>query len=158
MIRYGQTVNNIENQEIEKPKITGYKKQFSIELPRGEEETVEETPVEVSTEQTVEAPVKTPLETPVETPTITQAVKPIKGMITFDSGVKVGNMQEVLNKFAEAGINVHVTSGERLPGQAGKAGKRSHHITGNAVDIIPGKGETWESMRKKIKENDDLKN
>lgn len=158
MIKYNQTVNNLENLEIELPKITGYKKQFSIELPRGEEETVEEETTEAPIEQIIETPIETPVETLVETPTIPQTVKPAKGTITFNSGVKVGNMREVLNKFAEAGINVHVTSGERLPGQAGKAGKRSHHITGNAVDIVPGKGETWESMRKKIKENEPLKN
>ena len=46
MIRYNQTVNNLENLEIELPKITGYKKQFSIEIPRGKEtEKTEETSV-----------------------------------------------------------------------------------------------------------------
>lgn len=112
MIKYNQTINS----NLEIPKISGYKKQFSIEIPRGEEETVEEQPIE---------------ETPVEEPT------PItKGTITLDSGVKVGNMQEVLDKFAEAGISVRVTSGVR------NASNRSHHIKGNAVDIVPGKGET----------------
>lgn len=60
MIRYGQTINNIENPEIEMPKITGYRKQFSIELPRGEEEPkIEESAAEQPVQepiQVVEAP------------------------------------------------------------------------------------------------------
>lgn len=163
MIRYGQTVNNIENPEIEMPKINGYKKQFSIELPRGEEEPIEEAPMEAPAEPPVEeAPVETPVETPVQVETPAVVEKPVvpitRGTISFNSGVKVGNMQEVLDKFAEAGISVRVTSGVRKPGQAGRAGTRSHHTRGNAIDIVPGKGETWDSMRKKIKENEDLKN
>lgn len=55
MIKYNQTVNNLENSEIELPKISGYKKQFSIELPRGEEEPKTEEPV---VEQPVQEPVQ----------------------------------------------------------------------------------------------------
>lgn len=67
--------------------------------------------------------------------------------------VNVGNMQHILDKFAEAGINVRVTSGLRDAGKAGKAGSKSHHVAGNAIDIVPGSGETFESMRQKIKNN-----
>ena len=55
MIKYSQTVNNLENSEIKLPKISGYKKQFSIELPRGEEEPKTEEPV---VEQPVQEPVQ----------------------------------------------------------------------------------------------------
>lgn len=53
MIKYNQTQNNF--QELEIPKPVGYKKQFSIELPRGEEEPKTEEPV---VEQSVQEPVQ----------------------------------------------------------------------------------------------------
>lgn len=78
-----------------------------------------------------------------------------KGTITLD-GIDVGNMKHVLDKLVDAGISIKVTSGKREAGKAGKAGSKSYHITGNAVDIVPGKGETFESMREKIKNNPEL--
>ena len=78
-----------------------------------------------------------------------------KGTITLD-GIDVGNMKHVLDKLADAGISVRVTSGRRDAGKAGKAGSKSYHITGNAIDIVPGKGETFESIRQKIKNNPKL--
>ena len=78
-----------------------------------------------------------------------------KGTITLD-GIDVGNMKHVLDKLADAGISVRVTSGRRDAGKAGKAGSKSYHITGNAIDIVPGKGETFESIRQKIKSNPKL--
>ena len=78
-----------------------------------------------------------------------------KGTISLD-GIDVGNMKHVLDKLSEAGISVKVTSGRREAGKVGKAGSKSYHITGNAVDIVPGKGETFESMREKIKNNPEL--
>lgn len=78
-----------------------------------------------------------------------------KGTITLN-GIDVGNMKHVLDKLADAGISIKVTSGKREAGKAGKAGSKSYHITGNAVDIVPGKGETFESMREKIKNNPEL--
>ena len=78
-----------------------------------------------------------------------------KGTITLN-GIDVGNMKHVLDKLVDAGISIKVTSGKREAGKAGKAGSKSYHITGNAVDIVPGKGETFESMREKIKNNPEL--
>lgn len=78
-----------------------------------------------------------------------------KGTITLN-GIDVGNMKHVLDKLADAGISVRVTSGRRDAGKAGKAGSKSYHITGNAIDIVPGKGETFESIRQKIKSNPKL--
>ena len=66
MIRYNQTQNNFSEPEIPKP--VGYKKQFFIELPRGEE-TKEVTVEEPITEETI--PEESTQETPVivkETP------------------------------------------------------------------------------------------
>lgn len=81
--------------------------------------------------------------------------KVTRGTIDLN-GVDVGNMQHILDKFADAGISVKVTSGRRKVEQAGKAGSKSHHITGRAIDIVPGKGETFESMKEKIKNNPEL--
>ena len=78
-----------------------------------------------------------------------------KGTITLD-GIDVGNMKHVLDKLADAGISVRVTSGRRDAGKAGKAGSKSYHITGNAIDIVPDEGETFESIRQKIKNNPKL--
>lgn len=78
-----------------------------------------------------------------------------KDTITLN-GIDVGNMKHVLDKLVDAGISIKVTSGKREAGKAGKAGSKSYHITGNAVDIVPGKGETFESMREKIKNNPEL--
>jgi hypothetical protein len=50
------------------------------------------------------------------------------------------------------GININITSWER-PNNTSKAGKKSHHVDGSAVDITPGEGETWESLSSKIKGN-----
>ena len=83
------------------------------------------------------------------------AKKAEKGTITIN-GIDVGNMKHVLDKLVDAGISIKVTSGKREAGKAGKAGSKSYHITGNAVDIVPGKGETFESMREKIKNNPEL--
>lgn len=58
--------------------------------------------------------------------------------------------KEIKELFDKAGINVTVTSGKRKAGAVGKAGARSHHVGGNAVDIVPGKGETFDSIRTKM--------
>ena len=78
-----------------------------------------------------------------------------KGTISLD-GIDVGNMKHVLDKLSEAGISVKVTSGRREAGKVGKAGNKSYHISGNAIDVVPGNGETFESIRQKIKNNPKL--
>lgn len=52
------------------------------------------------------------------------------------SGIDVGNMQEVLDTLNQHGIKYRLTSGKRTK-QIGKAGSKSHHLTGNAIDIVP---------------------
>lgn len=64
--------------------------------------------------------------------------------------------EEITALFKKHGINITVTSGKRAAGAAGKAGKRSHHVGGNAVDIIPGKGETFESIKRKMLGNSEI--
>lgn len=114
MIKYTQTQNLIP--ELELPKIQGYKKQFSMPTPRGESQ---EEPV----------------------PVIKPEIK--KGTVTYKSeNINVGNMQDVIDKLTDAGINIRVTSGLRDIGEVGNAGNKSHHPKGDAIDITPGEGET----------------
>lgn len=50
------------------------------------------------------------------------------------------------------GINLKITSGLR-EGAMTKSGKPSHHGSGSAMDIVPGEGETWDTLFKKVREN-----
>lgn len=135
MITYKPTYNmpiSDQNLEYEIPRFQGYKKQFSPQ------------------------PVEGPKEEVVEEPTIEETPAIKRGTITYNSGVNVGNMQHILDKLADAGISVRATSGSRFSGTAGKAGNKSHHVPGNAIDIVPDNGETWDSMKQKIKSNPEL--
>lgn len=68
-----------------------------------------------------------------------------------------GNLdKEIAELFKKHGINIRVTSGKRKAGAVGKAGNRSYHVTGNACDIVPGEGETFESIRRKIVSNPEI--
>lgn len=73
------------------------------------------------------------------------------------NGIDIGNMQDLIDKFAESGINIKVTSGFR-PGAKTKQGNDSWHGKGFAIDIVPGKGENWDSITQKLKGNKDLLN
>lgn len=72
-----------------------------------------------------------------------------------DSSIDVGNMQELLNKFAEAGISLRITSGYR-PGATTSSGKQSWHSQGYALDVTPGTNETWASLRQKLRNSPEL--
>lgn len=83
-------------------------------------------------------------------------VKPRLGKIEFASDhLNVGNMAELLNLFVQEGINVRVTSGVRQ-GAKTKSGRTSYHSSGDAIDITPVKGETFESLKAKIKGSDKI--
>ena len=88
----------------------------------------------------------------IETPSPTQQI--VKGIVDNSKNYNIGNMQSVIDAFSNAGINIRITSGVR-PGAMTKSGNRSHHSFGNAIDITPNfaQGETWESMRRKVKES-----
>jgi hypothetical protein len=58
-------------------------------------------------------------------------------------------IQGFIDLCAKEGININITSWER-PNNTSKSGSRSHHVTGGALDITPGSGETWESLSTKI--------
>lgn len=68
-----------------------------------------------------------------------------------------GNLQAELEElFSKAGIAIKVTSGKRTAGQAGNSGSRSHHVPGNAADIIPDGQETFDTLRTKMISNPDI--
>jgi len=138
MIEYIPTENKFEVPEI--PKVTGYQKQFSIVPPRGDvSENVSDTSPEPETPiEKIEEPIKDVVEEKIKKEPLSTS----RGIITIDKNVAIGNMQKVLDKFSEAGINLRVTSGARKAGLFGKAGNKSHHVSGNAIDVVPGEGET----------------
>lgn len=70
----------------------------------------------------------------------------------IESGVQVGNMQSLLDEAAKHGIYFRVTSGYR-PGATTSSGKQSWHATGDAIDITPLKGTSWEDFRNTLKDN-----
>lgn len=83
----------------------------------------------------------------------------IKGITDNSKKYNIGNMQHVIDAFEKAGISIRVTSGLR-PGAMTKQGNKSHHSVGNALDITPNfaQGETWDSMRNKIRASKELQN
>lgn len=64
-------------------------------------------------------------------------------------------IQGLVDLFKKEGIEINITSWER-PNNTSKAGSKSHHITGSAIDITPGQGETWETLSTKIKDNKNI--
>ena len=109
-----------------------------------------------------EEPVVTEVETPVSTqtkidiPTLTYSRGLLSGQHQFKrSGIDVGHLQEFLDLLAKNNIFVRVTSGVR-PGAITSSGNRSRHDDGHAIDITPIKGETWEDLVNKIKNNKEV--
>lgn len=72
-----------------------------------------------------------------------------------DSSIQVGNMQELLNKFADAGISLRITGGYN-PGRKTAQGKDSFHSTGDALDITPIEGQTYEDLKQALRNNPEL--
>lgn len=68
----------------------------------------------------------------------------------YNRGKLAEELKALLDK---EGIHVRVTSGKRPAGAAGKAGSKSNHVHGNAADIVPAEGETFETLRKKMSSN-----
>lgn len=111
---------------------------------------IEEEPVVTE----VETPVST--QTKIDTPTLTYSRGLLSGRHQFKrSGIDVGHLQEFLDLLAKNNIFVRVTSGVR-PGAITSSGNRSRHDDGHAIDITPIKGETWEDLVNKIKNNKEV--
>lgn len=70
----------------------------------------------------------------------------VRGLVEYKTkGLDVGNMKELVDLMQDEGIRFRVTSGNR-PGAKTKQGKASHHSSGNALDITPIQGQTWEDL------------
>ena len=72
-----------------------------------------------------------------------------------DSSIQIGEMQGLLDAFADAGISLRITSGTR-PGARTKQGKQSWHALGRALDITPVAGQTFEDLAEAIRNSPDL--
>lgn len=93
--------------------------------------------------------------TPVQT-AITSTVRRPSGSHVFKTpDIKVGNMQDFLDEAARHGVYFRVTSGVR-EGAATSNGNRSNHATGNAIDITPLDGQSWDELITQMKDNPEL--
>lgn len=130
-------------------KYKGYQRQYRWDEDDTSQNT-SQTQSEASEETTSTQPEFTQTVTSIQSPSITPGTTTYK-----DSTINVGNMKDLLDRFNQAGISVRVTSGLR-PGATTSNGSKSWHSEGWAIDITPGEGETWESLRTKLKSSPDL--
>ena len=92
---------------------------------------------------------------PITTESQSTATKPRGKHIFKDPSIQVGEMQGLLDAFADAGISLRITSGTR-PGARTKQGKLSNHAIGRALDITPVEGQTFEDLAEAIRNSPDL--
>lgn len=71
------------------------------------------------------------------------------------SDIKVGNMQGFLDEAAKHGIYFRVTSGVR-EGAITLNGNASNHSTGDAIDITPLDGQSWDELITQMKNSPEL--
>lgn len=93
-----------------------------------------------------------------ESQSTTPATRPRGKHIFKDPSIQVGEMQGLLDAFADAGISLRITSGTR-PGATTKQGKQSWHSLGRALDVTPVAGQTPEDFKdlaEKIRNSPDL--
>lgn len=106
------------------------------------------------TRQPAKAGVRPPLlPTAIIDPTAQSGFTPSGSVVKYNRGHLDREIKELFDK---AGINVRVTSGKRKAGAVGRASARSHHVGGNAVDIVPGNGETFESIKRKMTQHPEI--
>lgn len=94
---------------------------------------------------------------PVEQPSdivVKSAVTPGTTQYKYDN-MDVGSAREILDAFEKHGISVRVTSGLR-PGSVTANGSQSRHGTGEAIDITPIEGQTWDDLTTAFKNNPEL--
>ena len=133
----------------------GYRPQYNWKEPASSSTSSESTPETPSQDS---APTETwinPQGTTLITDLNDPAYKQSTSHIFKDPSIDVGNMQELLDKFADAGISLRITSGYR-PGAHTSSGNQSWHSQGYALDITPGANETWDSLRSKLKNSPEL--
>ena len=76
-----------------------------------------------------------------------------KGIVEYKSkDTDIGNMKELVELMKDEGISFRITSGSR-PGALTSKGLPSHHSTGNALDITPIQGQTWDDLINQMKKS-----
>ena len=96
-----------------------------------------------------------PTSNPISTKTFHEGTTPsiVRGIVEFkNNGIDVGNMQELIDLMQEEGISFRITSGNR-PGAKTSSGRLSHHGSGNALDITPIKGQTWDDLLNQMRKS-----
>ena len=129
--------------EIPEPDLIGPPKPVDlVQQPPIEEQPVQKQPQKPTTPTKPNVPSKT---APADATKVVVPKVP-KGQVIYKTqNMDVGNMAELINLMVEEGISFRVTSGKR-PGAKAKNGKPSHHGTGNAIDITPIPGQTWDDL------------
>lgn len=85
-----------------------------------------------------------------------ESTKRTRGTHQFKSSdIQVGNMKELLDRFADAGISLRITSGYR-PEAITSSGNKSWHAEGYALDITPIAGQTYENLKQQLRNNPEL--
>lgn len=110
------------------------------------ETTVQEEPASQAIYETSTQP---PVQSVIEQP----APLIPKGIIEYKTpGIDIGNMKELVELMRDEGISFRITSGNR-PGAKTKSGKMSNHSTGNALDITPIRGQSWDDLINQMKKS-----
>jgi len=68
-----------------------------------------------------------------------------EGKVEYKSDTDLGNMEELVELMRDEGISFRITSGNR-PGSKTSNGSMSHHSSGNAIDITPIEGQSWDDL------------
>lgn len=107
------------------------------------------------TSDNIQTPLKkqdTKITTTVEQPYTPAPLIP-KGIVEYKSkDIDIGNMKELVELMKDEGISFRITSGSR-PGALTSKGLPSHHSTGNALDITPIQGQTWDDLINQMKKS-----
>lgn len=163
-------------------KYTGYKPRYKwlddTETTATSETTVTSSPEDTSTSESATNKItfqdpssidwskitgyeNTPIITKSQTPTVsstTPATRPRGKHVFKTPDIQVGEMQGLLDAFADAGISLRITSGTR-PGATTKQGNQSWHSQGRALDVTPVTGQTpkdFEDLAEAIRNSPDL--
>ena len=136
--------------------VSGYQKQYQYgdrTLNTGNTETTF-NPIQNDT-PTSDVRESNPIQTVGIIPTSGTMFSTPQGSHKIESGVKVGEMQAFLDEAAKYGVYFRVTSGLR-PGATTSSGKTSWHSSGDALDITPIDGQTWDDLKSQFRNNPEL--
>jgi len=110
-----------------------------------ENENVDKVEIDVSGPEVIQQPETSTITAPADSPKVITPQFPKGTVIYKTKNMNIGNMQELINLMIDEGISFRVTSGYRF-GAKTKNGKPSHHGAGNAIDITPIEGQTWDDL------------